>query len=84
MTAVFGFGGVKSNAERVVVNPCLYKKWKRLQFNMFYKGERFNIKITAKDVTIVADISNKCTRTFTVSGKSIECVPGKRLLMEYR
>ncbi len=84
MTAVFGFGGVKANAERVVVNPRLYKKWKRLQFNMFYKGERFNIKITAKDVTIVADISNKCTRTFTVSGKSIECVPGKRLLMEYR
>lgn len=84
MTAVFGFGGVRANAERVVVNPRLYKKWKSLQFNMFYKGDRFNIIIKPKEVTIIADISNQGNRTFMVSGKSIQCVPGRRLSMEYR
>ncbi len=84
MTVVFGFGGVKANAERVVINPRLYKEWKSLQFNMFYKGDSFNVKITRNDVTIIADPSNKCNRTFVVSGKSIECVPGKRLFVGYR
>lgn len=84
MTVVFGFGGVRANAERVVMNPRLYKKWKSLQFNMSYKGDSFNIKITRNDVTIIADPFNKGNRTFVVSGKSIECVPGKRLFVGHR
>jgi len=73
MTAVFGFGGVKAGEEHVAINPRLYKKWTNLQFNMVYKGDRFNIKITKEDVTIIADISNKRKHTFIVSGKSIDC-----------
>jgi kojibiose phosphorylase len=77
MTTVFGFGGVKADAEHVVINPRLYKKWTNLQFNMVYKGDRFNIKITKDDVTIIADESNKHERTFIVSRNSINCGPGK-------
>jgi nigerose phosphorylase len=84
MTAVFGFGGVKANRECVVINPRLYQRWKSLQFNMFYKGDGFNIKIAPDDVTIIADTSNKCSHTFVVSGKSIDCAPGKRLFLNYR
>ncbi|HUA38136.1 MAG TPA: glycosyl hydrolase family 65 protein [Candidatus Sulfopaludibacter sp.] len=84
MTAILGFGGVKANAECVVINPRLYKKWKSLQFNMFYKGDEFRVKITPGEVTIVAKAHNRCSRTFVVSGESLGCAPGKRLVVKYR
>jgi kojibiose phosphorylase len=84
MTAVFGFGGVKAGEEHVAINPRLYKKWKKLQFNMVYKGDRFNITITKDDVAIIADISNKRKHTFIVSGKSINCAPGKLSSIKYQ
>jgi kojibiose phosphorylase len=84
MTAVFGFGGVKAGEEHVAINPRLYKKWKNLQFNMVYKGDRFNIKITKDDVAIIADVSNKRKHTFIVSGKSIDCAPGKPSFIKYQ
>jgi nigerose phosphorylase len=84
MTAVFGFGGVKAGEEHVSINPRLYKKWKNLQFNMVYKEDRFNIKITKDDVAIIADISNKRKHTFIVSGKSIDCAPGKPSSIKYQ
>jgi kojibiose phosphorylase len=84
MTAVFGFGGVKAGEEHVSINPRLYKKWTNLRFNMVYKGDRFNIKITKDDVAIIADISNKCKHTFIVSGKTIDCAPGKLSSIKYQ
>ena len=84
MTTVFGFGGVKAGEEHVVINPRLYKKWNNLQFNMVYKGDRFNIKITKDDVAIIADISNKRKHTFIVSGKSFDCAPGKPSFIKYQ
>jgi nigerose phosphorylase len=71
MTAVFGFGGVRADQKNVTINPRLYKKWNKLQFNMIYKGDRFNIKITQNNVEIIADPTNKSKHTFIVSGKSI-------------
>ncbi len=84
MTAVFGFGGVKANAEHVVINPRLYKKWNALRFNLIYRGDRFGIKITKENVAITADPSNKDQHTFVVSCKSIKCAPGKHSLVNYR
>ena len=77
MTAVFGFGGVRATAEHVIINPRLYKKWNKLQFNMIYKGDRFNIKISQNDVEIIADSSNKNNHIFIVSGQSINCAPSQ-------
>ena len=84
MTAVFGFGGVKAGEEHVAIDPRLYKKWKNLQFNMVYKGDRFNINITKDDVAITADISNRRKHTFIVSGKSIDCTPGKLSFIKHQ
>jgi kojibiose phosphorylase len=84
MTAVFGFGGVKASEEHVAINPRLYKKWKKLQFNMVYKGDKFNIKITKDDVAISADISNRRRHTFIVLGKSIDSTPGRRSFIKYQ
>ena len=84
MTAVFGFGGVKAGEKQVAINPRLYKTWKSLQFNIVYKGDRFNIKITKDEVAIIADGSNKGKQTFIVSGKSIDCAPGKPSSIKYQ
>ena len=84
MTAVFGFGGVKAGEEHVAISPQLYKKWRNLQFNIIYKGDRFNIKITKKDVAIIADVSNKRKHKFIVSGEFIDCAPGKPSVVKYQ
>jgi nigerose phosphorylase len=83
MTAVFGFGGVKAGVENVTINPRLYKKWNKLEFNMIFKGDRFNVKISQTDVEITADSSNKMERSFIVSGKLLDCVPGKLASTKY-
>ena len=84
MTAVFGFGGIKANGEHVVINPRLYKKWASLQLNLVYKGDRFKIKITRQDVTIIANASNQFKHTFLVSGQSTEIEPEKTLSVKYQ
>jgi kojibiose phosphorylase len=83
MTAVFGFGGVKAGTEHVTINPRLYQKWNKLQFNMVYKGDRFTVKITQNDVEIMADVSNKIKHSFIISWKSFDCAPGKIVLLKY-
>ena len=80
MTAVFGFGGVRANEDHVVINPRLYEKWKALQFNMVYKGDAFNVKITQGDVTVVANASNQRKHAFVVAGKKIDLAPGKTIV----
>jgi nigerose phosphorylase len=82
MTAVFGFGGVQSTANNVVINPRLYKKWNSLQFNMIYKGDRFKVTIGQNKVEVIADESNKSSHTFIISGQSLTAVPGKTLAQE--
>ena len=84
MTAVLGFGGVKADVDKVFIDPRLYKRWNILQFNMIYKGDRFNVKITKDDVAITADISNRREHTFIVSEKPIDCAPGRLSFIKYQ
>jgi nigerose phosphorylase len=83
MTAVFGFGGVKADEKKITINPRLYKKWDALQFNLSYKSDRFRIKITPKEVEILADEANKKTHVFIVAGKSVECASGNICTIQY-
>jgi kojibiose phosphorylase len=84
MTAVFGFGGVTAGEQQVAINPRLYRTWNRLEFNLVYKGDRFNIRITREAVSISADSANKRKHAFKVSGKSIDCYPGKPSIIPYQ
>ena len=83
MTAVFGFGGVRANAQHVVINPQLYKKWKALQFNLIYKGDRFSVGITKKEVSVLPNSANKRKHDFIIAGRSIVCAPGKPVAVTY-
>jgi nigerose phosphorylase len=83
MTAVLGFGGVQAREKHVVINPNLYKKWQRLRFNLVYRGDRFEIAISKRDVAITAAETNRAKRAFIVSGKSFDCAPGKQSFVKY-
>ena len=84
MTAVFGFGGFRPNEKHLIVNPQLPRKWNSLQFNVVCKNDRFNLQMTRQTVTITANASNKNSRTWIVSGKTIDCAPGKSVVVENR
>ncbi len=83
MTAIFGFAGVVADAGKININPNMYKKWKSITFNLVYKGDNFNLTVTAKNVRVFAMRSNKAGRLFSVAGKTVECLPGKELLINY-
>jgi kojibiose phosphorylase len=84
MTAVFGFGGVRVDEKQIVISPRLYKTWKSLQFSMIHRGDRFKVRITKESVDITADASNKTEHTVCISGKSLDCAPGKVSSVRYR
>ena len=83
MTAVFGFAGVSADAEKVTINPKMYRKWKSLTFNIIYKGESFSLTVTGKNIIVRAMQSNKAGRLFCLAGKDIECKPGQELNINY-
>jgi kojibiose phosphorylase len=84
MTAVFGFGGVLADEKRIVITPRLFKKWKRLEFNLAYKGGGFRIKITKAAVTITACASNPRQQAIEVAGTVAICRPGIPVTIRYR
>ncbi len=84
MTAVLGFGGVQADEERLVINPRLGAKWRRLRFRLVYRGDRFRIAIEADAVTIEADRANRHTHAVVVAGRVTQCRPGRSVAVRYR
>lgn len=84
MTAIFGFGGVHADENRVAINPRLYKGWKSLQFQLAYRGDRFQIKITPSSVRIASASGNSRSHVFQVAGKVIDVASGKTVTAKYR
>jgi kojibiose phosphorylase len=83
MTAVFGFGGVQADENRVAINPRLCGKWRRLQFNLAYKGDAFRVNITKTSVRVDASPSNSRVHTVLVAGKPVKCSPGRPVTVKY-
>lgn len=77
MTAVFGFGGVQADARRVTINPRLCRKWRRLEFNLAYQGDRFRVALTPKSVAITAEATNRRSHEFVVAGRAKKIRPGE-------
>lgn len=83
MTAVFGFGGVKVDAQQIIIEPRLYKKWRKLEFNLVRHGDRFGIKISRDSVTINAGTSNRSKHKLVVAGKTRLISAGASLTLKY-
>jgi kojibiose phosphorylase len=84
MTAVLGFGGLQADEKRVAINPRLWRKWRRLNFHLAYKGDDFWINITRTSVTVAALGTNTRTHTVLVAGRPVKCGPGSRVTVKYR
>jgi kojibiose phosphorylase len=82
MTAVFGFGGVSTGPDHVVIEPRLYKSWKSLSFKLAYKGDSFDVVIGHDAVTVTAAVANRQAHQFLVWGRSYNAPAGKTITME--
>ncbi len=84
MTAVFGFGGVHADERQLTINPRLFSRWKSLQFNLAYRGDTFQIKITKASVTITPHRSNTREHVVSIAGTPAKCAPGIPVTTKYR
>lgn len=82
MTAVFGFGGVHANEERLSIQPRLYPKWTRLQFPLSYLGDRFVVTITSENVTVTSSPQNQKVHEVLVGGDIVSCAPARKVVVE--
>jgi kojibiose phosphorylase len=83
MTAVFGFGGVKATEKQIAINPRLYSKWRKLEFNLAHRGDQFEIKISRTHVTVNAQPGNRSKHKLVVGGKTQFIAPGASLILKY-
>jgi len=83
MAAVFGFGGLRATGRGVSLTPRLYRRWKSLQFNLAYRGDRFRLTITLVTVTIEPDPANRQAHAFSVGARRVTCRPGKTVTVKY-
>lgn len=77
MTAVLGFGGVQADEHGVCIAPRLPAAWRRLEFGLTWRGDRFRVRIEAATVTVTAAAANRAARAFAVAGESFDCRPGE-------
>lgn len=85
LNIVYGFGGMRSDGEKLVFNPSIPGKWTSFSFNIIYRGTRLNIKVSRESVILRA-----CTgpavpvkvlgKEYTVDSDGIELkLPAERL-----
>ncbi|HYD82875.1 MAG TPA: glycosyl hydrolase family 65 protein, partial [Opitutus sp.] len=77
MTAVFGFGGVQVDEQGITIAPRLCRKWRKLEFNLDYRGDRLRVSITKSAVTIAPAASNARAHRAVIAGRKVKCLPGK-------
>jgi kojibiose phosphorylase len=83
MTAIQGFGGVHAEADRLTINPRLYRKWRALRFHLAWRGDNFRVEITRSAVTITPHGANRGDRTFVIAGQTVVCRAGEAVTVEY-
>jgi len=54
LNIVYGFGGMRSDGEKLVFNPSIPKSWKSFSFNILYRGTRLNMKVSHRTVNLRA------------------------------
>jgi hypothetical glycosyl hydrolase len=54
-SVVLGFGGIRTDRDKLHVNPRLPREWSLLQFPIAWKGTRFTIELTQRHIAIAAD-----------------------------
>jgi kojibiose phosphorylase len=84
MTAIYGFGGIKPDDQKIRIDPKLYKKWNSLRFKLVHRGCEYTIVITHKKVYVTADINNPAQGLFMVCGEEKVCEPGSSFVVNLK
>lgn len=82
MAAIFGFGGLRALADRVIIAPRLYPAWKNLSFPLVYKGDRFAVRISRQAVIVEAFAENRARHAFAIWDAQVFCAPGQTIVVE--
>jgi len=85
LNLVYGFGGLRSDGDKLVFNPSIPKGWTSFSFNIQYLGSQLHIKISRESVSIKAaagpDVSVMVFgKEYTISREGVELpMPSERL-----
>lgn len=52
MNIVYGFGGMRSDGEELILNPSLPKRWSGYSFNLVYQGIRLKVTVEREKVEV--------------------------------
>jgi len=67
MVALTNYAGINLHKEKLEIKPQLPRHWKTIQFNMVYRGVKFNINISKTEIGISASENT----SLIISGKEI-------------
>ncbi|MBM7094565.1 glycoside hydrolase family 65 protein [Bacillus sp. H-16] len=74
MSVVHGFGGLKVQSDRLVLNPFIPGQWNAFSFKVLYRKARLNVQVTKEQVVVRNETDEKVDLTigeeqFTLEGK---------------
>lgn len=81
LSTVMGFGGVRIRHGKLVINPSLPKEWKRLEFVLYWQGNRLAVKADHDGVRVVNEGGGPAAVTvlgqeYTVPAGEVCCAAG--------
>lgn len=77
MSAVMGFAGIRADESGLHINPALPDKWRSVRFSIFYKGRRYQIYISKKEVRINSEDGAVDLHDVFVNGNKVSvCLDG--------
>jgi len=76
MSAVLGFGGLNSDAGVLKIKPALPSTWRSIRYQVSFRGQRYRVEATHRDVTITASPDNQATARLEVAGEPLQIAPG--------
>lgn len=83
MSLIFGFCGLRTMDNKVMLNPRLVDKWRSVAFKIHYKGSGFLITVTQNNIVISSNIENIESVHFEIHGHSILINPGNEHSLSY-
>lgn len=83
MVAVLGFGGLYADKDRIILNPHLPEKWKKIRFNVVWQGQRFKVTINPDEVIIKSFPDNTKSVEVLINNSVTTCVPGYETVTAY-
>lgn len=83
MIALTTYAGIHLNGENLEINPNLPDLWKKMDFNMKFKGTGYQFSIGKENLTVMATNTNKDT-TLVVNKNTYTLPAGKQVTIPFK